>query len=176
MRAVGIDVDTSSFGTNLPETVELREGNAAALDFDDGSFGLVYSYHALEHFADPRAALREMRRVLADDGAFFVGTPNRSRLLGYIGSDEGWHLKVLWNAADMKARLTGKFRNEEGAHAGFTSRELAELLGEVFPRPEEVTDLYYREVYGRHRGLVDLLVRTGFGRVLFPSVYFCGTR
>src|SRR5205814_6881549 len=93
------------------------------------AFDFVYSYHALEHIPNFRQALGEMRRVLAPGGGYCVGTPNRQRLIGYLGS-EGVSVrkKLLWNATDWKARLQGKFRNEYGAHAGFTHAELQREL------------------------------------------------
>jgi SAM-dependent methyltransferase len=48
--------------------VDWREGQAEALPFPDGSFDLALSQFALMFFADRGRALREMRRVLDDDG------------------------------------------------------------------------------------------------------------
>src|SRR6185369_15107300 len=94
---------------------KLQWGVATALEFPDGWFDLVYSYHALEHIPDFRRALSEMKRVLADDGRYFVGTPNRQRLIGYLGSQNtSIRKKILWNASDWSARMRGKFRNEFG--------------------------------------------------------------
>ena len=48
--------------------IDWREGRAEALPFPDESFDLALSQFALMFFADRAAALREMRRVLAEDG------------------------------------------------------------------------------------------------------------
>jgi len=47
---------------------------------------------------------------------------------------------------DWRMRLTGKFRNEFGAHAGFTSVELHDLLATVFSRVDERT----RDIFSRY--------------------------
>jgi SAM-dependent methyltransferase len=49
-------------------SIDWREGRAEALPFADGEFDLVLCQYALMFFADPPAALTEMRRVLADGG------------------------------------------------------------------------------------------------------------
>ena len=84
-EAVGIDIK-NDFDAEAARRAELRVGDAESLDFGDSSFDLVYSYHALEHIGRPRAALEEMRRVLKPGGGAWIGTPNRSRVVGYIGS------------------------------------------------------------------------------------------
>jgi len=48
--------------------VKCQEADAAALPFGDGTFDAVLSYTGLHCFPDPRAALREMIRVLRPDG------------------------------------------------------------------------------------------------------------
>jgi ubiquinone/menaquinone biosynthesis C-methylase UbiE len=46
--------------------------DAEALEFADGSFDLVYSHGVLHHTPDARAAVREIRRVLAPAGRAVV--------------------------------------------------------------------------------------------------------
>jgi ubiquinone/menaquinone biosynthesis C-methylase UbiE len=52
--------------------VTLREGDASALPWPDGTFDLVTSLEALEFFPRPRRALAEMARVLRPGGALLV--------------------------------------------------------------------------------------------------------
>lgn len=175
-RVVGVDLH-GSFNPAAAAAADLRQGDATRLEFADETFDLVYSYHVLEHIPDYRRALGEMNRVLKRGGAWLIGTPNRSRLVGYLGSI-GVPLshKLAWNLADWKARLRGRFRNEYGAHAGFTSHELGAALTAVFGRAEEITERYYLAVYRDYARLVRGLGRSGLGRFLFPAVYFMGTK
>jgi ubiquinone/menaquinone biosynthesis C-methylase UbiE len=48
------------------------EGNVDPLPFDDSSFSIVSSRFAFHHFLDPRAVLREMRRVCRPGGRIVV--------------------------------------------------------------------------------------------------------
>jgi len=175
-QTVGIDLH-DTFDAAAARAVQLRQGDATQLEFADRSFDFVYSFHVLEHIPNYAQALVEMRRVLEEGGSYCVGTPNRLRLVGYLGSaGVSWRDKLAWNAADWKARLRGRFRNEHGAHAGFSSSELRCILEKVFGRTEEITARYYLGVYRSHAWLVRWLQRLGLGRFLFPAVYFMGTK
>ena len=49
-------------------SVEFREGDAAALPYEDASFDFVVCRAAFKNFADPAGALREIHRVLVPGG------------------------------------------------------------------------------------------------------------
>ena len=128
-NVVGIDLNPD-FDAETSRIAELRNGDATTPEFANASFDLVYLYHALEHTPNFRKALENRCVVFLQTT---VGTawetPNRSRALGYLGAGQTTLAeKVWWNAEDWKARLTGRFRNELGAHAGFTRNELASEL------------------------------------------------
>ena len=173
---VGIDI-ADRFDPAAARAARLELGDATALRFTDASFDFVYSYHALEHIPDFRRALSEMNRVLPDDGGYCIGTPNRARLVGYLGSKDATLKEVVaWNAADWRARLQGRFRNEFGAHAGFTSDELAAELQAAFGETANISLDYYDAVYARRRSLVRPLHSSWLGKLLFPSIYFAGRK
>lgn len=175
-KVVGIDLK-NAFDKEALEFADLRTGDAMNLNFESDSFDFVFSYHALEHIEDPARALREMSRVLKVGGGYWIGTPNRSRIVGYIGAkDASFGEKIRWNLSDWKARLTGKFRNDLGAHAGFTSTELFSLLTSVFPVADDQTKTYFHTVYQSHRRIVDLISKSRLSRFVYPSVYFSGIK
>lgn len=177
-ETIGVDLDDSQFVENAQPFAQLEAGDATKLRFGDNEFDLVYSYHVIEHIPDFRTALKEIARVTQPNGIACIGTPNRARLIGYFSSkDTPLRDKILWNWNDWKYRLRGKFRNEYGAHAGFTSRELQKHLSEHFPNVTEITLDYYQNLYRSKKALVTLLARSGLGRFLFPAIYFlCGKR
>jgi ubiquinone/menaquinone biosynthesis C-methylase UbiE len=151
--------------------------DAQQLAFCNGSFDFVYSFHALEHVPDAEKALAEMSRVLATGGVFCIGTPNKKRLLGYIGSDSSWRQKLAWNFADYSYRLRGRWENFYGAHAGYDPDELLNRCRHHFGAAQAVSDDYYSAAYTRQRRLLGLLAMVPAikARVL-PCVYVAGRK
>jgi ubiquinone/menaquinone biosynthesis C-methylase UbiE len=168
---VGIDISDALFPQIDDPRVVLTVADAAEMPFPDEHFDLIYSFHALEHIERLEDALAEMRRVLKPGGSVFVGTPNKSRLVGYIGSDTTMANKLRWNLADWTMRLTGRWENALGAHAGFTRAELSEFIASTFGHSRDQTLDYYLRLYRRRARLVRALAATGLGALAFPAVY-----
>ena len=172
----GIDIE-DDFDEQAQKFAKLQTGDAMNLSFDDESFDFVFSYHALEHIENPNKALREIHRVLKKGGGFWIGTPNKSRIVGYIGGKKtSVSQKVKWNLIDWRAKITGKFENKFGAHAGFTAVELHALLTKVFPTVRNETRNYFLKVYENHSSLVKAIIASGLSQFIFPSVYFSGRK
>ena len=169
-RTTGIDI-ADTFDAGARKAVDLRVMDATDLDFPDAAFDLVYSFHALEHIADDRGALREMNRVLKPGGLACIGTPNRRRLVGYLGSATDVATKIRWNLADLKMRLLGRFRNECGAHAGYTRAELIAMCAEAFGTALDVTEAYYLQIYTSKRNLIRFIIGAKLHTFLFPCAY-----
>lgn len=71
---------------NAPEA-ELRQGDAGALPFDDGSFDHVTCNFGIMHLPDQQKALSEVRRVLRPGGSFLMATwaaPEASPAFGTV--------------------------------------------------------------------------------------------
>ncbi len=102
-----------------------------------------------------------------------IGFPNRKRLIGYIGSrDVNLKTKILWNINDYKSRILLKFKNKYGAHAGFSEKEFIEMSNSLFSDVKHVTNEYMLMKYESKSFLINLLIKFGFSRFLFPSLYF----
>lgn len=176
VNVIGIDIK-NNFDNEAKKYASLQVANAMSLEFPDASFDFVYSYHALEHISNPLLALKEMKRVLRDGGGYWIGAPNRSRVLGYIGSKNATiKQKIKWNFSDWQARVTGQFKNELGAHAGFTAAELNLLLQWVFSYNKNLSTIYYEEIYSNKRLLIKLINLLSLSNIIYPSVYFMGQK
>jgi len=166
----------------LYTNVNYQVASVCELPFEDGAFDAIFYHHVIEHVDDPPASLVELRRVISDDGVLFIGTPNRNRIFSSIGAhtQSEWE-STIWNKVkdnlqDWRDRCCGTFRNECGAHAGFTRKELDGLTAKHFSQRRWVTAGYLRFKYNEHRlrSLFHLATKRPMCEVLAPSVYvFC---
>jgi SAM-dependent methyltransferase len=176
-ETIGIDIGAEFvFDHEAATPAILRNMDAEALEFEDASFDLIYSFHALEHIRNFRQALLEMSRVLRPGGTFCIGTPNKARLLGYLNSSASSGEKIYWNVVDLSMRMRGRWSNEKGAHAGFYADDLFTYCREYFGEAREVTDIYYLSLYPRHHKLLELLSATNLKYRIFPCVYMIGRK
>ncbi len=73
----------------LPDNLFFATSDELQLPAEDASFDYVISWSAFEHIADPVTVLREVRRILVDDGVLFI------QLWPFYNSAHGTHL-VDW--------------------------------------------------------------------------------
>ncbi len=175
-KVIGIDVKCN-FNREVLKFVQLEIGDATNLQFTENYFDMVFSYHSLEHIPNYKKALSEINRVLKKEGLCFFGVPNKSRLVGYLGSKSAsWLNKILWNLLDYKARLFGKFENKFGAHAGYASQELENVFNVYFKNVFNMSHEYYIAIYKNHKKLVNLLFKCNLSKYIFPCIYFIGKK
>lgn len=155
---------------HVPEGVTFVRAAGEALPFEDRAFDYVFCFHVLEHVHDAHRVVSEAARVLRPGGLFYVGVPNRHRAMSLIGSGGiPMRRKLKDNLIEWVDRFWGRFHNKYGAHAGFSDRELRELLHGSFT-VEKLTDDYMAFKYPRLRRALPAL------RPLFPAVYAVGER
>ncbi len=169
-KVTGIDLEVDPKWAR--PNVALLRTNAESLPFPDGAFDALYCYHVLEHVSSPPRAIAEARRVLRAGGMGYFGTPNKARLVGYVGGRGSAMDKLKWNFVDWGVRLRGRWSNEQGAHAGFTRAELTRLLAASFATVESVDLPYYLGKYPRLAGIWRATFGLGLAHFLTPSVYF----
>ncbi|MFN7627819.1 MAG: class I SAM-dependent methyltransferase [Pirellula sp.] len=176
--AVDIE-DFVSPDLKLNSPVRFGVASVCQLPFQDSAFDAIFYHHVIEHVDDPVGSLAELNRVLAPGGWLFVGTPNRHRLVSSIGAhqqstwDATFANKLADNIRDWNDRLTGRFRNELGAHAGFSRKELDRMLAEHFNERYWLTKEYLKFKYASGRAAKLLPIATNSAVCWFtaPAIY-----
>lgn len=98
-RPVGTDISLGACQTahRLWAIATVCNGGAL-LPFRDNTFHLIVLRHALEHLPSPRAALREVHRVLRPGGWVAIEVPNAHSL-------GRWVLGAAWDSWDLPRHL-----------------------------------------------------------------------
>lgn len=76
---VGLDISAEALrgaAARRHDSTHLLRGDGGRLPFAGGAFRCLFNLGNLEHFPDLELGIREMRRVLADDGEAWVLLPN----------------------------------------------------------------------------------------------------
>lgn len=82
LSAVGSDwekhgVEVSEFAaSHAAAHGAIFNGTLAEASYSSGYFDVVVLHHVIEHVADPMALLREVRRVMSEEGLLILATPN----------------------------------------------------------------------------------------------------
>ena len=74
-------------------------GTLEERDFPDNNFDAIFAWHTVEHLANPRKTLKEIRRVLKRDGYFAFSVPN-------AGCWEFYVFREKWYALDLPRHLS----------------------------------------------------------------------
>jgi ubiquinone/menaquinone biosynthesis C-methylase UbiE len=179
-EVVGIDADLPEGTACVEDGLTLMEASVLELPFPDASFDAVFYHHVIEHVPDAPRSLDELNRVLRPGGWLYVGTPNRHRAVGYLGSyDASLRQKIRWNLYDYRARLKGRFRNELGAHAGYSQDELRRLIAAAnFTDHRSLTRDYLHFKYGERLPgpVMTAVADTPIRNVIAPGVYAVARR
>jgi len=112
--AQGIEVSEErvAHSRELHGPLPLHLTDGGALPFGDREFDLVLSFDVFEHIADSDAHLREVSRVLRDDGAYLLQTPNK--WTNTVFETIRWRSFTAWRgihcALHTAAQLERRFR------------------------------------------------------------------
>ena len=122
------------------ETLRFEHSEPARLPAEDGAFDLAFSWSAFEHISRPIEMLREIRRILAPGGAFFL------QLWPFYFSAKGSH---LW-----------EWFPEDHHHLLRHEAEIAEETLASDLKPPDWTEMMVREFRQLNRITVDELQRS----------------
>jgi len=142
LQAVGLDISDFAVEECRKQGLSAERGEITKIPFADETFQMVVMKHILEHTADPRAVMHEVRRVLRPNGGVFISTPNAD-----------------YNRAARHPETSRFYRPEHAGHDHFiyyTPRTLSVILEEELLFPVKI----HPHVILRHAGAVTLLGRT----------------
>jgi len=92
----------------------------------DGRYDLILCSHVLEHVRDDRRALREMKRILKEDGCILLLVPVD---LGFSGVDEAWGLSEEENQRRFGQGDRVRRYSREGLLERLSEQFAVQLLG-----------------------------------------------
>jgi ubiquinone/menaquinone biosynthesis C-methylase UbiE len=89
-------VEFSDAGCRLARSkgVQTYQGELADAKFPDGHFDVVTIWHVMEHLPDPLAEVREVNRILRDDGLLVIEVPNIASPTFKICRERWWLLDI----------------------------------------------------------------------------------
>lgn len=148
IESVGLDISDYAVEMCRKQGFAAKRGSIHLMPFADETFQMVLIKHVLEHTADPRTVLREIRRVLRPGGGVFISTPHA----GY-------------NRAVRHPETSRYYRPENHAHEHFiyyTPETLSILLREELLVPVRI----HPHVVLRRAGIAALL-----GRILIAPFH-----
>ena len=171
---IGVDISLKENFIDDEKGVQLIKSDLVNMQLQTEHFSFIYSYHVLEHIVEYKSVLKTLSEKLAESGVLFIGFPNKNRLLGYIGTNDDSSIiqKIKWNLNDYKMKIRGRFKNELGAHAGFTEREFKVDSKPYFHKIISVRNEYMLLKYSKYKLIIKLLIQFKLGEILFPSNYF----
>jgi SAM-dependent methyltransferase len=76
LKGSGVDYHPADLSpANYPEVPRVEPIDVTDIPYPDGTFDLIVCNHVLEHVPDDRRAMRELRRVLKNDGSAILQVP-----------------------------------------------------------------------------------------------------
>lgn len=118
-RSVGLDISPKlvALGRSKYPGLELREGDAENLPFDNESLDGVLLSGLVHHFPDPRLLAAEVHRVLKYNGYFVAFDPNRMNPFMWLYRDRASPFYSPLGATEnerpiLARRVAQVFRNE----------------------------------------------------------------
>ena len=70
--------------------IDVFQGDLAQANFQDKSFDVIVMNDVIEHLEDPKKALREVRRILKNDGVIYISTPDIESVLSRALRAKWW--------------------------------------------------------------------------------------
>lgn len=113
-RVIGCDIDQKTINWASSKYSESNLEFICApierLPLDDSSVDVVVSYETIEHVLDPENMMKELKRVLKDDGILLISTPDKKHYSDDRNYKNPFHVKEFY-LEEFKSFMQGFFSN-----------------------------------------------------------------
>lgn len=155
-EVVATDTSAAAAALAASKGIEVHHGELPAAHFPQRSFDAVTLWHVLEHVPDPRQLLREIRRILKDDGLLVAEVPNSDCWTAGLTGEDWFPLDVPrhlqhFTAATLRAMLMSEgFEVVRRHDAHWTDPVLAALsfVNRMHLVPPSTDSPYFFERFG----------------------------
>lgn len=110
VKVIGVDVskEAISYSGKLYPDIDFIQGRADKIPIDNNSIDVVVSFETIEHLDEKtqQIFLKEVKRVLKEEGLFVVSTPN----VGTVDNENKFHKKEM-NMSEFQRLLGQCFEN-----------------------------------------------------------------
>jgi SAM-dependent methyltransferase len=117
--AEGVDVSDDALEFCRAKGLKVQKGLAEEMPFADGSFDIVTALDVVEHLDDDVAGLKEMRRVMTDDGRALIFVPAFMWLWGVQDDISNHRIRYTKKQIVERLRKAG-FEIERATYANIT--------------------------------------------------------
>ena len=160
-RVAAVDVVMNPDLVELQGDIQYAVASADTLPFKDGSFDAVLCLETIEHLPKPKAAAKEMMRVLRSGGLVMITTPARFRWL--LKPDPHYQIRGLALLPDFLQKKV--VENYDVEHLFWTAGGMIRM----FPDRARVETLVAIPWPGRPRNLKEILWKV-FRRLLWDRI------
>lgn len=95
----GVDISNESVAhareKYIKDNLNYIQASATDLPFEDDCFDVVVSFETIEHLHEQEMMIKEIRRVLKDDGVLIISSPNRPVYSEASGEYNEFHVREL---------------------------------------------------------------------------------
>jgi SAM-dependent methyltransferase len=111
VTAIDVDADAIAHASRRyreHSNLHYLRASCAALPLPSASIDLIVSFETIEHLVEQDAMLDEFRRVLAEEGALIISSPNKAIYSDESGQSNHFHVREL-SRAELAAMLVTRF-------------------------------------------------------------------
>jgi len=99
-NVVGVDIAHEAIAhashKYLRNNLEFKQGSASFISLEDNSVDIVVSFETIEHHDEHIAMMREIKRVLTDNGILIISSPDKFEYSDKPNYNNQYHVKELY--------------------------------------------------------------------------------